>query len=67
MEEAQFQQYAGRLMAEVQARGGQVKPLVHVVQAGPGGGRGPALVAAGGLQPRFMVSPWADHPDQDSS
>ncbi|KAL8621417.1 hypothetical protein ACOMHN_048217 [Nucella lapillus] len=54
-EEAQFQEYAGRVMDHCQKRGLNLYPLQRAARRGGGGGQGPVFEGKGGVRPSYMV------------
>ena len=54
-EEAQFQEYANKVIAEAKAHDRNPYPLIKAAREGPGGGRGPKFDGKQGLRPSFLV------------
>ena len=57
VEEVQFQEYTGNMVAAARTRGAPTQPLVKAAQAGAGGGRGPVFTGKAGVRPSYQVSP----------
>lgn len=54
-EEAQFQEYANKVISEAKEHGRNPYPLIKAAQEGPGGGRGPKFEGKQGLRPSYLV------------
>ncbi|KAJ7375299.1 hypothetical protein OS493_002047 [Desmophyllum pertusum] len=54
-EEAQFKEYANKVIKEAKDNGRNPYPLIKAAEEGPGGGRGPKYEGKQGLRPSYLV------------
>ena len=55
VEEAQFQEYANKVINEAKQRRANVKPLKKAARPGAGAGHGPVFEDRGGIRPSYMA------------